>query len=97
MADRTNGSVRPAGSVAQDPAAAHERLRLYIDNLTDRLRLQAEWHARHPEHPDPYRRDIPDAVFAADPYPWTNDTLTAQRFADLVLLVVTLFEEARHG
>ena len=74
-------------------SSSYERIRSYTDSLLSRVEAQKEWHRRHPEYGQLH--EVPDEVFEADPYPDTGDIITAERFTDMLVLILEAWERSR--
>lgn len=72
---------------------SYDRLRDYTNDLVRRMMEQDEWHARNPEYPNYW--DIPSDLLEHDPYPYTNDTVSARTFADMLVLILDVWELTR--
>ena len=70
---------------------AYTRLRAYADVLHDRLVAQAEWKARHPDW-ETMDDEEWEQVDHADPFPRTDDVLTAARFLDVLAVALAAYE-----
>ena len=82
---------------------AYQRLATYEQDLSRRLAGQQAWHAAHPEWPtcvDVWRTaPTPVQEQHANECPDTMDRVTAERFADLLLVALAAFRRsaAEHG
>lgn len=82
--------------------AARQRLTDYVQGLNHRLRLKQEWQLRHPDHKssafilDSMSHDKGELISGTttfnpdDPEPATNDVITAERFADIINLLLSI-------
>ena len=82
--------------------AAHMRLSVYAHDLNHRIKLRDEWRERHPdERTALYILDCiahdngepisGDTTFNPDdPMPSTSDVITAERFADIINLLLSI-------
>jgi hypothetical protein len=72
---------------------AYARLRAYADDLQARFVAQAAWKERHPDwrtmdEDDPTWQQI----LAVDPFPRTDDVVTAARFLDVLAVALEAYE-----
>ena len=82
--------------------AARQRLTDYAQSLNHRLRLKQEWILRHPDYQsgayilDCINHDKGEPISgtttfnADDPQPNTSDVITAERFADILNLLLSI-------
>lgn len=72
---------------------SYARLKEYAQDLKNRLDAQQAWHERNPGI-SPFRPDqYTDDLHETDPYPFTNDIISAQRFHDLIILSLSAYEK----
>ena len=72
---------------------AYTRLRAYADDLQARVVAQAGWKARHPDW-QMMDEDDPtwQKILAVDPFPRTDDVVTAARFLDVLAVALEAYE-----
>jgi hypothetical protein len=82
--------------------AAHLRLSVYAHDLNHRIKLRDEWRTRHPDERTAlfildsiaHERGEPtsgETTFNPDdPMPTTSDVITAERFADIINLLLSI-------
>jgi hypothetical protein len=82
--------------------AAHLRLSVYAHDLNHRIKLRDEWRSRHPDQRsalyilDSIAHERGEPISGAttfnpdDPMPTTSDVITAERFADIINLLLSI-------
>ena len=73
-----------------DAEHAHARIKQYTKDLAYRGELQRAWHARN-GYVGVHLSRIPDGLLDRDPYPRTDDVLTAERFCDILTMLTELW------
>ena len=72
---------------------AYARLRAYADDLQARFIAQAAWKARHPDWQTMDEDDEAwQQIVAVDPFPPTDDVVTAARFLDILAVALAAYE-----
>lgn len=85
----------------------YERLKAYANDLDQRLKQEADWKQRHPDHNteeyetdwenwenDPEGQHTYKSTFDPnDPCVSTSDVLSAQRFNDLIQVAIQAYEQ----
>jgi hypothetical protein len=75
---------------------AYARLRAYADDLNARVVAQEAWKRRHPKW-ETFDDFTWEQVTDVDPYPQTNDLVTARRLLDVMLVALAAYEDGGHG
>ena len=82
--------------------AARVRLSIYAHDLNHRLQMRNEWRERHPDERtalyilDSIAHDNDEPISGEttfnpdDPMPSTSDVITAERFADIINLLLSI-------
>lgn len=77
-----------------DRVQARQKLGAYMNDLARRFEEQKSWQQRNPGinpfDPEQYDEDF----HARDPYPLTNDLITAERFLDLLVVAIAAYDGA---
>jgi hypothetical protein len=74
-------------------AQARDRLSSYADDLERRFIEQKAWQDRNPGINPFDHTQYTDEFHERDPYPLTNDLITAQRFLDIINIALAAFNK----